>query len=85
VSLFGVFGPDAISAPGRSATSLFGTRVLFNGIPALLTYVSPTQIDAVVPATVAGNSVAMVEIDMAGIRSPVWGVPVLPRAHSNPR
>ena len=37
---------------------------------------SPTQISAVVPYEVAGSSNATVELDMSGIHSPAWGVPV---------
>jgi uncharacterized protein (TIGR03437 family) len=81
VTLFGIFGPDAssglnIGSDGKANTSSYGNRVLFNGSPAPLTYMSPTQISAVVPYEIAGSSNATVELDMSGIHSPAWGVPV---------
>jgi uncharacterized protein (TIGR03437 family) len=81
VSVFGIFGPDATSGlnigpDGKANTSSYGNRVLFNGSPAPLTYISPTQISVVVPYEITGSSNATVELDMSGIHSPAWGVPV---------
>jgi uncharacterized protein (TIGR03437 family) len=42
------------STGGNVLTTLGGVQVLFNGIPAPLTYVSSTQINAVVPYGIAG-------------------------------
>ena len=85
VSVFGIVGPDAtaglsITREGKVNTAIYGNRVLFNGIPAPLTYFSPTQINAVVPYEVAGSATAFVELDMSGARSAAWGVPVVASA-----
>ena len=50
-------------------TSLGGTRVLINGMAAPLTYVSATQVDAIVPIEVAGMSSAPVVVEVQGIAS----------------
>jgi uncharacterized protein (TIGR03437 family) len=58
VSIFGVaLGPDqaAIAQPAPGApypTTLGGTQVLFDGVPAPMWYAGPNQINAVVPYTV---------------------------------
>jgi len=39
---------------------------------------SPTQINAVVPYEIARSSIVTVELDMAGIHSPAWTIPVAP-------
>jgi len=60
VSLFGTnIGPATpvsltLDSNGRVSTSLGGVQVLMNGTPAPLTYVSSTQVNAVVPYEVAG-------------------------------
>lgn len=47
-----------------------GTKVFFNGIEAPLLYVSPTQINAVVPPTLPrGCCEARMELDVDGVRS----------------
>jgi uncharacterized protein (TIGR03437 family) len=43
-------------AGGQLPTSLDGVTVLFNGKPAYLTYISPTQINLVVPDVTAGTT-----------------------------
>jgi uncharacterized protein (TIGR03437 family) len=83
VSIFGILGPDVksgvnISRDGKVNTISYGNRVLFNGVAAPLIYMSPTQINAVVPYEIAGSPIATVELDMSGIRSPAWAVPVAP-------
>jgi uncharacterized protein (TIGR03437 family) len=45
------------------------TRLLFDGVPAPLLYVGDSQINAVVPASVAGHTTALMEIDVDGARS----------------
>ena len=73
VSLFGsAIGPDQPAGAqrdntGKIASTLAGTRVLFNGIPAPLLYVSPSQINAVVPFGVAGQTRASVQIERNGV------------------
>ncbi|MGI8745963.1 MAG: hypothetical protein ACR2NN_25960 [Bryobacteraceae bacterium] len=85
VSIFGITEPDVTSGPhlgwnGKVTTSSYGNRILFNGIPAPLTYSSATQINAVVPYEISGSAVATVELDMSGIHSAPWGLPVAPSA-----
>jgi uncharacterized protein (TIGR03437 family) len=68
VSIFGAaLGPSApvllsLNSLGLVATSLDGVSVSFNGYPAPLIYVGPTQINAIVPYEVAGNSSATVQV-----------------------
>ncbi len=49
-------------------TILSGTRVLFDGVPAPLLYVSDGQVNAVVPFSVAGRSSTTLEIERDGTR-----------------
>jgi len=68
VSIYGVgLGPAAgaqagVDASGRIPTSLAGTRVLFDGIPAPLLYAAANQINAVVPFGVTDKPATAVEI-----------------------
>jgi uncharacterized protein (TIGR03437 family) len=69
ITIFGLnFGPDSLVTsrinPGtqRLDTVLSDTRVLFDGIPAPLVYVSPNQISAIVPYSVAGNIATRVAV-----------------------
>jgi uncharacterized protein (TIGR03437 family) len=47
---------------GSITTALGGTQVLFNGLAAPLTYVSATQVNAIVPFEVAGSGTAQVSV-----------------------
>jgi uncharacterized protein (TIGR03437 family) len=60
----------ALTSAGKVATSLAGVRLLFDGSPAPLTYVSATQINAVVPYEIADNANTRVEAEVAGVLSP---------------
>ena len=67
VSIFGSFlGPPVLSADystlGLFPTVFGNTTVTFNGIAAPLLYVSPNQIDAVVPYEIAGQKAAQVVV-----------------------
>ncbi len=59
-AVFGTgFSGSALEHPGFPLThELAGTRVLVNGVPALLYYVSPTQINFVIPAPYASDTSA---------------------------
>jgi uncharacterized protein (TIGR03437 family) len=64
-------GPESlvtftVDASGRFATSLGGTRILFDGVPAPLVYVSPNAVSAIVPGAVSGRSATMVQIERNG-------------------
>src|SRR5262249_48098809 len=61
----------------RLATTLAETRILFNGVPAPLLYVSNKQSTAIVPYAVAGRTSVDVQVDYKGVRSYALTVPVL--------
>ncbi len=73
ISLFGTnLGPVApgyltLNAQGAVATTLSNVQVLFDGIPAPLTYVSATQINAVVPYEVFGRATTNLVVNFNGV------------------
>ena len=75
VTIFGTnIGPATpvglrLTAAGNVDTNLGNTRVLFDGIPAPLTYVSATQVNAVVPYEMAGRVSTRIQIEVSGMRS----------------
>jgi uncharacterized protein (TIGR03437 family) len=72
VSIFGTsIGPTApaylaLDSTGKVSTSIGGVTVSFSGYPAPLTYVGATQINAIVPYEIAGNSSPFVEVAFGG-------------------
>jgi len=56
---------------GKFTTSLAGTRVLFDGIAAPVLYTSATQINAVVPYSMAGRASARMTVEYNGVVSTV--------------
>jgi uncharacterized protein (TIGR03437 family) len=62
---------------GRVGTNQNGARVLFDGVPAPLLYGSPSQVNAIVPYEVAAHGVTTVEVELNGVRSLPWGIPVV--------
>jgi len=86
VTLFGRgFGPRDLASlrldeNGRVATSLAGTRVLFDGIAAPMIYALRDQVSVVVPYGVAGKSVTGVQVEYNDWTTDVVRVPVLPSA-----
>lgn len=58
-----------LTAEGKVDTFLGGVRVLFDGVPAPLLYVSAKQLSAVVPYGVAPNGRTVVQVDYLGLRS----------------
>jgi uncharacterized protein (TIGR03437 family) len=72
VSIFGIgLGPVSpagltLNAQGNVTTTLAGVSVSFNGILAPLTYVSSTQINAIVPFEVASLTTAQLQISFNG-------------------
>jgi len=83
VTIFGSgIGPSEpvqhrLTEKGTLATTLADTRVLFNGIPAPLLYVSDKQSNAIVPYALAGRSSVEVQIEYRGVRSELLTLPVL--------
>jgi uncharacterized protein (TIGR03437 family) len=80
VTIFGQrLGPPSIAtltltSAGKVSTSLSGVRVLFDGIPAPLIYVTSGQCSAVVPYEVAGKTQTSVQLEYQGIQSPAVSV-----------
>lgn len=85
VSIFGVnLGPKTgvalqVTPDGQFiTTTLGGTQVLFDGTAAALTYVSATQVNAVVPYEVAGEASTQLQIAYQGYSSTPQSLPVQP-------
>ena len=57
-------------------TTLAGTRVFINGVPAPVLYASATQVNAVVPWEI-GGATAEVQLEYTGTRSPAFSVAVV--------
>ena len=82
VTIFGSgIGPPQLVSQrieeGRLAAELAETRILFNGVPAPLLYVSDREGSAVVPYGVAGSRSVQVQVEYCGVRSDSLPVPVL--------
>jgi uncharacterized protein (TIGR03437 family) len=83
ITLFGgnlgpaVLAGATLAADGRFPTELAGVRVLFDGAPAPLLYVSATQTSAVVPYAVAGRASTELIVEYRGSRSTPLSVPVV--------
>jgi uncharacterized protein (TIGR03437 family) len=87
VSLFGAFpGPAApaaleLSPDGQYVTnSLAGTKVFFGDVAAPLLYVSATQVSAVAPYALAGQSETQVRLEHQGLASKPVTLKVAPSA-----
>jgi uncharacterized protein (TIGR03437 family) len=65
-----------VNPDGTYAKSLGGTRVLFDGVPAGLTYASAVQVNAVAPYGLAGRSTTQVQVEYQGVLSNAISVPV---------
>lgn len=65
-----------VTSAGTVATSLAGTRVLFDGISAPLLYTTSTQVAAVVPYELDGLTQSSLQVEYQGIRSAPLGVGV---------
>ncbi len=74
-------GPDQeahlqLGLDGKVASSLAGTRVLLDGAPAPLVYVSRNQINAVAPFSLAGKTISMIAVETPGKQISPAAVPV---------
>jgi len=65
---------------GLVSTSVSGVRVLFDGVPAPLVYVSPGQCSAIVPYFGALKSTTHVQVEYHGVRSDPLEITVLSTA-----
>ncbi len=63
-----------LDANGKVAASLGGVQVLFDGTPAPLTYVSGTQINAVVPYEISGTLKPSVQVEYLGQMSSAFSL-----------
>ena len=70
----------ALDANGMVANSLSGVRVLFDGVPAPLIYVSAKQIAAVTPYFGTVSSTTHVQVEYQGVRSDPFALSVSPTA-----
>jgi uncharacterized protein (TIGR03437 family) len=69
-----------LTATGTVAASLGGTTALFNDVPAPLLYTSASQLSAIVPYEVDGQTQTSIQVEYQGIRSAPLIVPVAPTA-----
>jgi uncharacterized protein (TIGR03437 family) len=82
VTIFGSnLGPAGLTgyqanSPYAVTSSLAETQVLFNGVPAPLLYVSNSQIGAVAPYALAGQTTAEVVVQHNGVLSGTLTIPV---------
>lgn len=81
LTLFGAgLGPPSLVplrlTGGVVDTSLAETRVLFDGVPAPLLYVSEKQSGVIVPYAVAGKPAAQLQIEYRGVKSAPLSLPV---------
>jgi uncharacterized protein (TIGR03437 family) len=65
-----------LSPARRVETSLDGTRVLFDGVPAPLVFVWEGQLSAIVPYSVAGKTSVRVQVERNGVLSNALTIPV---------
>lgn len=75
ITLFGTnLGPATpvnltLTSQGTVSTTLGGTQVMFDNVPAPLTYVSATQINTIVPYEVAGRATTSTSVKYLGATS----------------
>jgi len=66
----------ALDSNGLVSNTVAGVRVLFDGVPAPIVYVSATQIAVVTPYFGASNATTHVQVEYQGVRSDPLTVPV---------
>lgn len=82
VSLWGTgLGPAApaglmLTPSGVVSSNIGNVRVLFDGIPAVLTMASDKQVNAIVPYALAGNTSTVVQVEYQGVKSNALTVPI---------
>lgn len=78
-------GPDKLAGPavdgnGMVTNTVAGARILFDGIPAPLIYVSASQSSAVVPYLASANATTRLQVEYQGVRSEPLEIPIAPTA-----
>jgi uncharacterized protein (TIGR03437 family) len=58
-----------VGSDGRVSTSVSQTRVLFDGIPAPIVYVSENQSSVIVPYEIAGRATTNIQVEYQGVAS----------------
>jgi len=66
----------AIAANNAFATTLGGTRILFDGVPAPILYTSGTQVAVVAPFALAGRTTTRIAVEYLGAAGPAIQIPV---------
>jgi uncharacterized protein (TIGR03437 family) len=69
-----------VDANGLVSTSVAGVRILFDGIPAPIVYVTATQCSAVIPYFGATNPTTHVQVEYQAVRSDPFQITVSPTA-----
>src|ERR1035441_6794037 len=69
-----------LTSSGSVATELAGTQVTFDGVAAALTYLSSSQVNAVVPYEVAGKSSTIMQVVVQGKATNTVTLPVVSTA-----
>lgn len=69
-----------LDANGMVSASVAGVRILFDGVPAPIVYVSATQCSAVIPYFGAVNPTTHVQVEYQGVRSAPFQIAVTPTA-----
>lgn len=65
-----------LGSDGKFPSAVSAVRVLFDGVPAPLLYVSETQLAAIVPYAVAGKSATQMQVEFQSSRSNSISLPV---------
>lgn len=65
---------------GQFSTSVSGTGISIGGIPSPILYVSPTQINTVVPYEVASQSNVTLQVHASGGSTSEWALPIVTSA-----
>lgn len=82
VSVFGAgLGPETpavfrLNGSDVLDKALAGTRVLFDGIPAVIIATSTGQVNTIVPYSVAGKTRTVVQVEYQGVKTPELVLPV---------
>ena len=72
--------PGNTTAAGAFETSYNGYRVLFDGVPAPILYISDSRLDTVAPYAIAGRASTRVVVENSGARSDAMELALSPDA-----